>query len=143
MKDSWIILGDSKQLKVNSNNQSLMNNKIDLSTELSWHNPEFIRWFDGNPFARLFCRTIVNKMCSGSCWNCNKEREVFKEEQIAKLRSRNNNGDPHFEDVYWTPEEVWANWITLIQREKLKFWERRSEARRLREDVFHSITTLH
>jgi hypothetical protein len=49
--------------------------------------PTSDNYLDGdvdNPFARIFCRGIPNKVCSGTCGGCKKDRSTFLEKKVQR-----------------------------------------------------------
>lgn len=64
---------------------------------------------------------IADKICSGACGNCKREREEFKEKKMQELASRNTSGDPHFSDIYGEPDEIWEAWMAKINSVKELF----------------------
>lgn len=94
---------------------------------------QFIQWFEGNPFARIYCRSLPNKICSGACGNCKKERIYYQINKISELNKRNTNWDPDYDDVHGTAEEVWDTWINKINKAKEAIAKAQDHARSIEQ----------
>ncbi len=67
------------------------------------HSSSYILWYEGNPFARIRCRS-VERMCTWVCWACKKERDAFLINRVAtwkkyfETQEALSGGDPYDEN---------------------------------------------